>query len=158
MLRDELFWSKVDEKGPDDCWNWKASVSKDGYGQFWIGYTFVPSHRYTYVFRTQKRLEEGTLICHHCDNPRCCNPNHLFEGSALDNAKDRKSKGRNGDSTPINPKKGVSHWNAALCDSDVIKIRALSKLGVTGVELSKTFGVSTTQISYIIRRINWSHI
>ena len=156
--RDKLFWDKVDQQGPDDCWNWKASVNRDGYGQFWIGYTFVPSHRYAYVYHSKKALTPGILICHHCDNPRCCNPNHLFEGTAQDNAKDRISKGRQGNSTPVNPAKGVRHWNSYLHDEDVSKIRRLSKAGVTGAELSKTFRVSRTQISYIIRRINWRHI
>lgn len=111
--RDESFWSKVDQKGPMDCWPWLASCNKDGYGQFWIGYTMVPAHRYAYVYKSEKKLDEKVMILHHCDNPACCNPNHLFEGNALDNARDRVSKGRNGDSTPINPLKGEDHKNVS---------------------------------------------
>lgn len=92
--RDISFWTKVDQKGPSDCWPWLASVNKDGYGQFWIGYTFVPAHRYAYVFKHQEALPEGTIICHHCDNPKCCNPNHLFAGTTQDNVSDKMHKGR----------------------------------------------------------------
>ena len=39
--RDRLFWDKVDIKQDSECWNWLASKTKDGHGQFWIGHTFV---------------------------------------------------------------------------------------------------------------------
>lgn len=158
LCRDKLFWDKVKQEGPDDCWPWLASTNKDGYGQFWIGYTFVPAHRYAYVFKYQQRLSEGILICHHCDNPACCNPNHLFEGTVKDNVSDKMRKGRHGDPTPINPAKGSSHGMATLQESDVLKIRYIASNGTPQIEIARTFGVSAAQISAIIKRKYWRHI
>lgn len=94
--RDSLFWSKVDQKENYECWPWKASTNKDGYGQFWIGDTYVPAHRYAYCFVTREYITSEDLILHHCDNPSCCNPRHLFRGTAQDNVNDKMSKGRHG--------------------------------------------------------------
>ena len=94
--RDKRFWSKVDQRGPDECWNWKASTT-NGYGVFWTGSKSVGAHRYAYVYKTGRPISSNTLICHHCDNPACCNPNHLFEGTAKDNFDDMVSKGRQQD-------------------------------------------------------------
>jgi hypothetical protein len=94
MERDGLFWAKVKQGGPSDCWPWLASKSKDGYGQFWIGDTFVPAHRYAYAYSTQEYINSEDIICHHCDNPGCCNPGHLFKGTVQSNVTDKMLKGR----------------------------------------------------------------
>jgi hypothetical protein len=91
--RVNMFWDKVDIKGPNDCWNWKASTDKDGYGQYWIGNTFVRAHRFAFMFN-HSCIKEGNLVLHNCDNSRCCNPDHLFEGTVQDNVKDKMTKGR----------------------------------------------------------------
>jgi len=91
---EESFWAKVDQQGPDDCWEWKASCNRDGYGQFWIGHTFVPAHRFAYVVKYNEKISSKDIICHRCDNTKCCNPNHLFKGTTFDNVKDKLQKGR----------------------------------------------------------------
>jgi hypothetical protein len=156
--RDYMFWEKVDQLGPTECWPWKASTNKDGYGQFWIGYTFVPAHRYAFAYKSKQAIPKGILVCHHCDNPKCCNPNHLFLGTIKDNMEDKIRKGRQGNPMNIIIRRGSSHHNAHLSEMDVLEIRRLAKSGTKQIKLSKIYKVSTNQISLIVRGINWRHI
>ena len=72
----QRFWSKVDKRGPDDCWEWQAGISPNGYGSFWDGAKNVRSHRYSYEERCGP-IPEGLVIDHLCRNPLCVNPDHL---------------------------------------------------------------------------------
>ena len=90
------FWAKVQMAcGPNGCWNWIGRIrSKDGYAHIRLGGRQILVHRIAY------RLAVGqpgiNLICHTCDNRRCCNPKHLFPGTYRDNNQDRARKHRNG--------------------------------------------------------------
>lgn len=78
----------------DGCWEWTGSRNRQGYGRFsYEGGRFVFAHRYMFeLFFGQ--IPQGMLVCHRCDNPSCVRPEHLFAGSARDNALDREAKGR----------------------------------------------------------------
>lgn len=90
----DRFWAKVDVAGPDDCWNWTAAVSTDGYGRLGVGgHATIRAHRLAAQLRFGM-LHRHQIVCHACDNPRCCNPAHLFVGTHLTNARDRDTKGR----------------------------------------------------------------
>lgn len=90
------FWSKVNQAGPDDCWEWQASRNHSGYGSFGLGYTMRGAHRIAYAIANGGELPEGQLVRHKCDNPPCCNPAHLEIGTAKDNTNDMMERGRHG--------------------------------------------------------------
>lgn len=101
--RELSFWSKVDIRGKHDCWNWNASTKRGGYGQFWIGHTFVGAHRYAYECQHEYELPPGTSVLHHCDNPSCCNPRHLYLGTQSENNRDRYKRNRFDTTTCAHP-------------------------------------------------------
>jgi hypothetical protein len=94
------FWSKVDQRGPDECWEWTASRNQFGYGQIMLGaYGTGGKARPFFAHRIAWELihgpiETGLFVLHRCDNPPCVNPAHLFLGDQSDNMKDAHAKGR----------------------------------------------------------------
>jgi len=89
----EYFWSKVDIRGKDECWNWTAGKLPTGYGLFYRKGHSKFTHRIAWEF-VNGIIPDGMLVCHHCDNPACCNPAHLFLGTDFDNMSDMIKKGR----------------------------------------------------------------
>jgi len=89
----ERFWNKVDIKSKEECWNWKGYKNSDGYGHMTQNGKYKAAHRLAYEL-TYGTIPEGLLIMHLCDNPSCCNPNHLKTGTNKDNSQDMKRKGR----------------------------------------------------------------
>jgi hypothetical protein len=86
----ERFWEKVDKKTDDECWEWQASVDTHGYGYFYSDKR-IKAHRYSWELHFGA-IPEGLYVCHHCDNPPCINPKHLFVGTAQDNLDDANKK------------------------------------------------------------------
>ena len=122
--RDLSFWSKVNKKDSWKCWPWIASTNKDGYGQFWIGSTFVGSHRYAWELTRKCKVPEGKSILHMCDNPVCCNPDHLYCGTQKDNIRDRDER------HPI-PYNLLSH--PKLHEGEIFLIRRLKVVKSKGI-------------------------
>jgi len=91
----ERFWSKVDRRGPDECWPWTASTSA-GYGQFtvWVDQhrTNLKSHRAVWML-TYGPVPVDRQVNHTCDNALCCNPAHLYAGTQGDNMRDAVHSG-----------------------------------------------------------------
>jgi Fe-S-cluster-containing dehydrogenase component len=73
----ERFWEKVEKT--QGCWLWRGAISgRLGYGYIGDGQRVLRAHR----------------VCHHCDNPKCVRPEHLFAGTLRDNTQDMLAKGR----------------------------------------------------------------
>ena len=81
----DVFWEKVDKKGPDECWEWADTGTGGGYG--YIGYNLC-AHSLSWILHFGN-IPEGKLVLHKCDNKRCCNPNHLYLGTYSNNMYDR---------------------------------------------------------------------
>jgi hypothetical protein len=88
----ERFWSKVDKSG--ECWLWTGALASSGYGAIRVrSYVTEYAHRVALKL-SGVEVPDGLFVCHHCDNPSCVNPAHLFVGTAKDNAQDMSRKGR----------------------------------------------------------------
>jgi len=136
------------------CWVYIGGIGKDGYGVAWFNGKCFRAHRLAY------QLFRGTIpkrkhICHHCDNPPCINPNHLFVGTALDNARDCIQKGR----TNYKGAKGSKHGHAKLSEVQVLEIRArIKSKEIIQYRAAKIYGVDSGLINGIVHRRIWKHI
>jgi hypothetical protein len=75
------------------CWEWQGTRLETGYGLARYQGKYQSVHRV--VFRLMKgKIKSGNVILHSCDNPPCCNPDHLSQGSHQENMDDMVSKGR----------------------------------------------------------------
>lgn len=170
MSPEDRFWLKVDRSGGDDaCWPWTATRNSDGYGRFRrvTGENMEGAHRCAYQF-TYGEITPGAHICHHCDNPPCCNPSHLYEGDATTNSHDKESRGRanhargqaSGAYThPESVPRGERNPNAKLTESQVIDIRRAHASGEASYrELARQHGVTVGMIGHIVRGIAWKHL
>lgn len=102
---DERFWAKVNKdtclgetcgchKDLGHCWPWMGSRSKRGYGRVYADGKLVQAHRVASTLTDPLMRPPEIHSLHHCDNPCCCRPDHVFHGTHSDNMRDREKKGR----------------------------------------------------------------
>jgi HNH endonuclease len=155
------FWAKVDKTpghGPKgECWIWTAATIKsNGYGVFGLHphYSAFLAHRVSW-FIAHGSLPTDRLILHHCDNPPCIRPEHLFEGDQSDNMRDCAAKNRTG----TNGLYGEMQGFHKLTEREVLEIRALHEdKNRTYAATARQYGVNAGTISQVVRRLRWTHI
>lgn len=144
-----IFWSKINIRGLDECWEWTASQTWNGYGRFGAGRNHGVSqraHKVAYMI-THGRVPRSLQVLHSCDNPLCCNPCHLSLGTPQGNMLDKVKKGRQS--------RGVSHGMSRLTEEQVKLIRRDSRQNTL---IAKEYKVSPTTIGRIKNRQYWSHL
>lgn len=147
---DDRFWSKVAIRAWNDCWNWRGSFFRSGYGQFWFEGTNHHAHRVSFVLG-RGEIAGDLQVLHRCDNKACVNPSHLFLGTHDDNMADKCRKGRQA--------RGEGNGRSKLTASDIREIRALWSNGFTNKSrLSARFQVSRAVIADIVSGEKWSHV
>lgn len=161
----DRFWAKVDRSGgADACWPWLAH-RPNGYGAFRF---CKGGHRQTFGAHRVALALSGTLdayALHRCDNPPCCNPAHLWNGTQADNGRDATIKGRRprGDANgarlrPETRARGEFNGNARLTAERVREARERAACGELPSHIAVEYGISLTAMSKAINRLTWRHV
>lgn len=135
--------------GPDACWPWTGSTS-GGYGNLTVARQVYRAHRLC-LHKVDPQKIVGSYACHTCDNPLCCNPTHLYWGTAKQNCKDRDERGRRRGPA------GVTHHKAKLDPDKVREIRRLAGT-LSQRDLARQFGVAQGVIWNVIHRKFWKEV
>lgn len=150
---------KVSDSG---CWEWQGALRHDGYGKaFMPGPIEIRAHRMSYkLFVGELPLDK--MVCHHCDNRKCVNPDHLFLGTHDDNMKDGVKKRRfcSGELRKKfnRPRKGENHPNSKLTEDKVKDIIALSRIGWSYREIAKYINANSGTVWDVVKNKTWKHI
>jgi hypothetical protein len=143
----ERFWKRVIKgEKENDCWDWDGTVSVDG-GYAVIYYApekpTMKAHRLSWMLHFGE-IPEGQIVCHKCDNPRCCNPKHLFLGEFRHNVHDMVLKER--------------HGRMKFTHEQVERIRALygrHRDHLSYQRIADWFKVSKATITHMMTGRNW---
>lgn len=138
----DRFWSKVDRKGPDDCWEWRGYCLK-GHGRFLYDGYVQYAHRVSWTLCVGEIPDEKCVL-HKCNNKPCVNPSHLYIGDYQDNAIDRSKAG-------TNPKMKMSA-------DDVRLMRELFGMGTHYKALMWLFGVAESSVHRICNRTTYKWV
>jgi len=143
----------VDESG---CWIWQHSrntSSKWQYGTQWWKGKLRSAHVLSYEFF--KGPTNGLNVCHTCDNPRCCNPDHLWLGTQKQNITDAAAKGHM--ASPL--KRGEKNGRCKLTDDAVANLRDDHASGRDTVfaSLGRRYGCSAVHASLLVRNKSRIH-
>lgn len=162
----ERFWKYVSVLSDNQCWEWQGTTDGE-YGKLHLkrdplvslyknpsNKMDVKAHRISYFLAFGVDAKEMD-VCHHCDNPLCCNPKHLFIGTRQENLMDMVRKGRRtwvgmkGEDNPLNK----------LSDKQVIAIRKKYASGYsTQRGLAIEYGVARSLVGRITKGTVWRHL
>jgi len=146
------FWSKVNRKGPNECWLWMGSCKENGYPQLGVGSitngtrTMRMAHRLSWLIHFGE-VPPKKYVLHHCDTPRCVNPNHLYLGGNAENARDAVNRNR--------IRHGVTHPHAKLNEKKVKRVRKMFAAGKNFSQIAAKMKVSPSTIQQVITGECW---
>ena len=147
------FWARVTITTIGKCWDWRGAgrFFSKGYGRLWKNGHHWQTQRIAWFLHNRKQ-PGNFLVCHHCDNPRCCNPYHLFLDGQSGNICDMYQKGRG-----VN-NQGEHHGKAKLTNADVFQIRHLWSLGYSQKMISSQYNIHQSAVSRLVNHQRWLHL
>jgi predicted XRE-type DNA-binding protein len=128
------------------CWEWTGCLHRTGYGELRREGKRILAHRLSYFLWNGEWPE----ICRHrCDNRKCCNPDHLEDGTHADNVNDRDSRGRG------KWVRGEAHPRFKVTMEMMEEVRFLRGEGMTQQAIADSVGISQKMVSNILRGTTW---
>lgn len=157
------FWSYVEKHEASQCWPWIGNINSHGYGSIRLTtkpgtHKTIGASRVAYELHNSTTVPAGMCVCHHCDNRRCCNPTHLYVGTAQDNVDDREVRGRGRPPFSEKPLRGSDNYAAIMNDATVCWARREARSGRTVSDLARAIGVTAAGMSYAVRGKSWQHL
>ncbi len=146
---EDRFFDYVGSKTTSGCILWKGRPDRGGYGKITNRRRTLKAHRVAYELLVGP-IPDGLDVLHHCDNPPCVNPTHLFLGTDADNVADMVAKGRHA----YGERNGQSKLTAEL----VHEIRLRHQAGERQKDISEAISVTSACISDIVLRKRWRHV
>jgi hypothetical protein len=155
------FWQRATRRD-NGCRVWTGQLTEAGYGRFPIGGKHRLAHRVAWTLANDRAIPAGMFVCHHCDNPACVEPSHLFLGTHTDNMHDMLSKGRQGarpcHTHPERIARGTRMPNAKLTDEAVRELRTLRRSGASLRVICARFGIAPSVASRAANGSIWKHV
>ncbi len=147
---EEHLWSHVNRcaHGYDCiycCWEWTGTRQERGYGMITHHQVTRFAHVWAYMIGHGRSIPHGIQVLHHCDNPPCCNPWHLWLGTQRDNVHDAMHKGR----LRAGKTFGERHPSARVTTVQVEEIRSLVQQGMRYTEIARQFGIAANSVRSI---------
>lgn len=130
---EQRFWTHVDRRSDDECWEWIGARRSNGYGQMMMK-SRIPAkaHRVSFILAFGWEPE---AVLHKCDNPPCVNPRHLFGGTQADNMADASAKGR---------------YARQIQEPVKCTVRALAECGVSQRAIARQVGIDRRSVGRIL--------
>lgn len=144
------FWARVKKGHKRECWPWIGAQVSAGYGAIIVNGKQESAHRIAWMIENGT-IPDGLFVLHHCDNPCCCNPSHLFLGTNRDNIQDCVRKCRN------NAPYGSAQHLAKLTDAQAKEIVLRFQAGEMQKDLAREFGLNKVTVWNIVRGHAWTH-
>lgn len=132
------------------CWEWTDAIKPPGYGKFWNGSRIENAHRQSWIYN-RGTIPTGVYVCHHCDNRKCVNPDHLYLGTAKDNQADVIARNRRN----YDHSRGKPSPSAILTDEQA---RQIFLMPGKQCDIARKFGVNYSTVNKIKTLKNFSRI
>lgn len=146
------FYDKLLKDSETSCLNWTRATNKWGYGIVGVNGRSQLAHRVAWALK-HGPIPDGMLVCHTCDNRKCCNPDHLWLGTNSENVADMKAKKR------ARAPRGETHKRSKLSDEAVREIRrTYLRKQVSQQALADKYGVSQVLVGMVVRGKIWTHV
>lgn len=136
------------------CWLWTGKLRSNGYGVIIHDAREIPANRASWLVSHGQLPPVELEACHRCDNRACVNPDHLFLGTGKDNIQDCFRKGRGA----VNARRKDGSRPRALKPHEVLEIRAKHAGGVSVKALAEEYGMTRTNMRFIVTRKTWGYL
>lgn len=148
---EEKFKDNIKRIPETNCLEWQMCIISTGYGKMSIGDgREMLTHRFAWELK-HGPIPKGLFVLHKCDNPRCCNVEHLFLGKHKENAQDMANKMR-------------SNWGERCTFCKLTPLQVLQVIEITSktrggyAKIGKIFNVHYNTVERIANRRTWLHL